>query len=754
MANLSGQENLQVWAGLSAYTGHKQPPLCPPLHNGKAVTNRQKAKALIDFFASVCAPQSDTDPRWDHVQTSHVREYLSTHAGDFSNLKLREGYNSPFSCRELTLAISKMKQSSPGSDGIPSWFFKHCGSRAQECILLFVNNSLHTGVLPSICKRADIVPIPKPGRDATHEKNYRPISLLLMVSRLMESMVHRRLYYWAEHSSLIPATQAAYREFSNSIHPLIRLTQDVRAAFNKGEQTFAVRLDLKKAFDSVNSDYLCYVIHKMGLRGPMLAWIRSFLTNRQYRVVRPSTTDFTDFGIGVPQGSGLSPLLFILFIAESSHLLHCSHAEYADDITLWYSGSCPQTIRAMLNADLQTIERWAKKMRLQFGDKNKYFVFHSSRTSPLDIEQVGGLQFYAQSLQQESEFVLLGVHFDHALTFSRHISQLEAAVKRRANMLRCVRAAKLVNNSEALVVLYKGWIQPKIEYASEIYGTFADYLAKTLERLQALSLRIILGANKSTPHIILQNEASVSSLASRRQQQCLLTFTKILALPPCHVLREALRLWRRREIGFEGPMLRAQTFFGLALHAHLAVFGCTPPTTLHVQYSNLVLLPPWSAIYCPRKQVDLHMQFRRHLRHLTRVSQMSKLQTTPAASWYMSLHPPKRRTWQKCLPQGGLFLRVIIRLRSGYTAIGGMLPYLPEQRCESCGAFDSIEHFLCNCIGLYTERARLYDVVSEVCDRPPSVPLLLGFSASLSNAVLRQITTATARFVIAAKRWP
>ena len=217
--------------------------------------------------------------------------------------------------------------------------------------MFFVNASLAAGRLPDACKAGDIVPIPKPGRDHTLEKNYRPTSLLLIISRLMESMIHRRLYYWAELSAHIPSTQAAYRAYSNSVHPLIRLTQDIRSGFNTDKQTFAVRLDLKKAFDSVNGDYLCFVIHRMGLRGRMLAWVRSFLSGRHYRVIRPSTTEYVDFGIGVPQGSGLSPLLFILFISECSHLLHCSHAEYADDITLWYSHSRVHTIQAMLNVE-------------------------------------------------------------------------------------------------------------------------------------------------------------------------------------------------------------------------------------------------------------------------------------------------------------------------------------------------------------------------------------------------------------------
>ena len=114
----------------------------------------------------------------------------------------------------------------------------------------------------------------------------------------------------------------------------------------------------------------------MGMRGCMLSWISDFVSGRQYRVVRPATSKYVLFDVGVPQGSGLSPLLFILFISECSHLLHCSHAEFADDITLWYTCSDAFVMQAMLNQDLQTIENWARRMRLRFGDKNKFFLFH------------------------------------------------------------------------------------------------------------------------------------------------------------------------------------------------------------------------------------------------------------------------------------------------------------------------------------------------------------------------------------------
>ena len=133
---------------------------------------------------------------------------------------------------------------------------------------------------------------------------------------------------------------------------------------------------------------------------------------------------------------------------------------------------------------------------------------------------------------------------------------------------------------------------------------------------------------------------------------------------------------------------------------------------------------------------------------------MTELRSAHSASWYNGLHPTTRRVWMRCLPRGGVFLRVITRLRSGYTAIGARLPYLPETRCPACGASDSIEHLLLSCIAYFGAREKLFQEVSKVTDHSVSLALLLGFSSSESNEVLRAITTATARFVVEVKRWP
>ena len=201
-------------------------------------------------------------------------------------------------------------------------------------------------------------------------------------------------------------------------------------------------------------------------------------------------------------------------------------------------------------------------------------------------------------------------------------------------------------------------------------------------------------------------------------------------------------------------MLRPRTFFGQAYHSHNDIFGCPPPREPPREYMNPVSLPPWSSFYNPPRKIDVHMQFRRCLREKTRKRQLQDMRGKASANWYNSMHPPTRRVWLRCLPPGGVYLRVIVRLRSGYTTVGAKLPYMPEVRCPACGADDSVEHLLCSCVAYFERRSQLYDEVTRLTTEPLTLSLLLGFSTLLDSKVLRRITIATARFVVDCQRWP
>ena len=299
------------------------------------------------------------------------------------------------------------------------------------------------------------------------ELTYRPKilrgfeSALRSRSRLMDFMIPRTLYVLGVKTRTFHQLRLYFFACSNSVHPLIWLTQDV---------------------------HICFVLHRMGLP----VWVHSFISNRRCRVVRPSTTDYVDFGIGVSKAQGWVLSCSYCSFQNCSHLLHCAHAEYADDVTLWHSHPYPHH---------QGNIKWRPPNNRDLGPAHETALLQQAWTFhfSLNTEQVEGLQFHSTNLTKAEKLVLLGVHFDHALMFKRHVAT------RKANMLRCLRAAKLSKNAEALLVLYKGCIRPKIEHASEVATTHGS----TPEKVEACFLRIILVASNSTPHVRLQSEASV-----------------------------------------------------------------------------------------------------------------------------------------------------------------------------------------------------------------------------------------------------
>ena len=513
-----------------------------------------------------------------------------------------------------------------------------------------------------------------------------------------------------------------------------------------------VRLGIEKAYDRVFCDGPRVRLHKLGLRGRLLSLISDFLANRRYRVVRPGTSEYQEFEIGLPQGSSMSPLFFTLFIADCADELWCTDIEFADDITLLYTGTEAFTVVSMLNHDLAVIERWARKMRVVFGDKTTYFLFRPKFSAPINVEAMGGLHFFGAGIPRAEKCVLLGMHLDEHLTFSRHVDHLETVATKRVNRLRSLKSGRLVDNADALLILYKGWIRSLIEYGNEVYSTVAPYWARRLERIQNACLRTILGARENTPAEIVNNEAGVSSLQSRREQSVLRMYYKVLAKHETHPLRRALSKWWSFERIRESLSPRPRSFFGVVVESHLRVLQRPAPQKAP-GLANPVPLPPWNPFHIPHKKIDVQQQHRREIRKGIRVQQMMKLRARRATKQYVHWHPPQRRDWMKCLPVGGAYLRIIIRLRSGYADIGPCGHYGDTLPCPNCKGRDDVPHILRDCPAYTVQRSQLYIAASRIAGRPATMTDLLGFSSTLSTQRLRAITTLTAKFIISVRRF-
>ena len=319
----------------------------------------------------------------------------------------------------------------------------------------------------------------------------------------------------------------------------------------------------------------------------------------------------------------------------------------------------------MVNEDLRTIELWARKWGMFFGDKNSFYDFYRTKGG-IDVDGLGGLHFFSNPVKRAEDFCLLGVHLDHGLYFNKHCEAILASGRRRRNIMSALLGRKLVHNAPALLVAFKGFIRSKIEYASAVYSPIAKSHQLELERLQSSCLKIVLGARRNTPALILNNESSTSSLSSRRDDTVLRTFMRILALPITNPLRESLSSWREftrpYEVAAGGSAPRS--FFFVAEQTYFKYFQVPLPRAPAKDMSFPIPVAPWSIFYKAPNKADILKDFRQTVRKKTRVNQMVELNSARSTFWYCQNHPVERRNWLlQCLPLKRALHKIVVRLR-------------------------------------------------------------------------------------------
>ena len=321
-----------------------------------------------------------------------------------------------------------------GSDGLPGKILKNCASSLAPSLTLIFNASLQVGVVPSVYKQSNISPLFKSG-DRSKASNYRPVSLLPIVSRLLEKIVQRQLVAYLRTNNLFPVSQFAYRTGHSTEDALILAVHRWQMSRFRHETTAVAFLDMSKAFDRVSHSLMIEELFSLGIHSRALLWFRDYLSNRMQRVCAQSqVSPLVPCTRGVPQGSVLGPLLFTLYIRRIGDVLPSSvnHQEFADDILIDCSGKNAAENATLLSQAITAVQTWLNSRGLLLNTAKTQVMFIHPRGVSADEYQVSCGPTLLETVKSVK---YLGLQIDCDFSWHSRLGALEKSVSKLAGAM-------------------------------------------------------------------------------------------------------------------------------------------------------------------------------------------------------------------------------------------------------------------------------------------------------------------------------
>ena len=489
--NEAGTNTKQAWKVIHEFLGKSNKTKNPNttfFKNGEAISGESNiAESFCDYFSSIA---TDLDSALRTPPSGNFTDYLGPQPENSFFLTP----TSPKEIEDLCHGLDPSK--SAGHDGLTPNILRLLSYEFSIPLSNLINACIQVGYFPDPLKIARVTPVFKNG-DPTQFGNYRPISVLPVVSKIFEKVIQIRLSAFLNKQGSIFEGQYGFRQGHSTYMAITDLVEKVRQAWHDGSHCSAVFIDFRKAFDTVNHKILISKLERLGVRGTVLELFKSYLENRkQYVIYGETKSALQEVGIGVPQGSILGPLLFIIYINDlpnASALLE--YILFADDSNIHASAPSPEELQARLNTELGKLSDWFAHNRLSLNYvKTELIDFSKSKRRAIDDFNV---EIDGKPIRRVDESKFLGVYLDKNISWRSHINNVITKISQTVGI---IGRARRFMHTDQLLLLYNTMALPHLQYCLVNWGNFKEdrnlkYRDRIL-RLQKCFLRIIFGTHR------------------------------------------------------------------------------------------------------------------------------------------------------------------------------------------------------------------------------------------------------------------
>ena len=441
--------------------------------SGELIDNdKEICNILAKYFNSVYTPLSNDE----------MPEMNNMYENEIKNIEITRD--------DIRTRLEKMNVTkSCGPDNLHPFVLRKTASVTCIPLEIIFKKSMSTGECPTDWRSANVAPIHKKG-DRTDPSNYRPISLTSQVCKIFESIVRAHILEHLETNNILSDQQHGFRERRSCLTNLLEMLEYWTEILDEGDGIDVAYLDFRKAFDLVSHNHLLYKMSKYGIRNQTLNWIKAFLHQRSQRVVvRGSMSEKFEVTSGVPQGSVLGPILFLIFINDLPLGVISPLSLFADDSKVFSRIISSKNIKdnsenghTMLQKDLDTITNWAKKWKMEFNvDKCK--IMHLGNQNLKHTYSMDGTNLTITKEEKD-----LGVLIDDQLGFDKHIKSI---VKKANRMLGLIKIGFSCLDKEIFMNLYPVLVRPLLEYCVQVWSPYKRKCVNLLEGVQRRATKLV-----------------------------------------------------------------------------------------------------------------------------------------------------------------------------------------------------------------------------------------------------------------------